>query len=157
MCYRKSTKARNQPLAGEVGRHGDGEDGGSSGTNQVLRRSQPIECISNEWEVFLASVGEPESARVAHEQLQAEAGLQHVHLMADRALRLIEFFGRSGEAQGPGGSLKGSQGGQRWWDPSRQEVEISTSFELHLGSIFPSTAYQRSFKAVLWGSCWYAR
>src|SRR6516164_8268526 len=34
------------------------------------------------------------SARVAHEQLQAKAGLQHVHLVADRALRLIEFFGR---------------------------------------------------------------
>jgi hypothetical protein len=126
VCYRKSTKARNQPLAGEVGRHGDGEDGGSGGTNQVLRRSQPIECISDEWEVFLAGVGEPESARVAHKQLQAEAGLQHVHLVADRALRLIEFFGRRSEAQGPGRGFEGPQGTQRWWNPSWQGA---TGFE----------------------------
>src|SRR5262249_38373972 len=101
------------------------------------RRSQPIECISNEWEVFLAGVGEPESARVAHEQLQAEAGLQHVHLMADRALGLIEFFGRSGEAQGSGRGFEGPQGGQRWWNPTRQQAKSSTSFELHLGSAAP--------------------
>ena len=140
MCYRKSTKARNQPLAGEVWRHGDGEDGGSSGTNQVLRRSQPIECISDEREVFLAGVGELESARLAHEQLQAEAGLQHVHLVADRALRLIEFFGRSGEAQGSGRGFEGPQGGQRWRNPSRQQAKISASFELHLGSVAPTHA-----------------
>src|SRR5262249_60555832 len=89
VCYRKSTKARNQPLAGEVGRHGDGEDGGSRGTNQVLRRSQPIECISDEWEVFVAGVGEPVCARVAHEQLQPEAGLQRAALVAARATLLF--------------------------------------------------------------------
>ena len=88
------------------------------------RCSQPIECISDEWEVFLAGVGELESARVAHEQLHAEAGLQHIHLVADRALRLIEFFGRSSEAQGPGRGFEGPQGAQRWWNPSRQELKL---------------------------------
>src|SRR5262249_43543139 len=118
----------------------DGEDGGSRGTNQVLRRSQPIECISDEWEVFLAGLGELESARVAHEQFHAEAGLQHIHLVADRALRLIEFFGRPSEAQGPGRGFEGPQGAQRWWNPSRQEAEIATSFELHLGPVAPTHA-----------------
>jgi hypothetical protein len=46
---------------------------------------------------------------LALEQFHAKSGFEGVHLVTDRALRLIEFLRGTREAHGPSGGFEGPQ------------------------------------------------
>src|SRR3546814_12676773 len=62
---------------------------------------------------LLALVGEREATRAAVKQREAEAGLELLDLLADRALGDVQLGGRAREAAMAGGDLEGAQGRQR--------------------------------------------
>jgi len=54
---------------------------------------------------------------LAQEELEAELGLERLHLVADRALRDVQLARRTREAQVPRRRLEGAQRGQRGQPP----------------------------------------
>ena len=61
-----------------------------------------------------ARLGQFHTATAAVEQRNAQFALQRLHLMADRAMRDMQFGGGAGEVAVPRGGLEGAECMQRW-------------------------------------------
>ena len=66
----------------------------------------PVERIPNHSQVIVACVGDDQPLAFAVKKLQAEFGLQSLHLMADRPLGDAQLVRGSGEALVPRRGLK---------------------------------------------------
>ena len=64
----------------------------------ISTECDPVECILHHGQVVVAGGGDGQPLALAVEQLQAEFGLQSLHLMADGTLGDAQFFRGSGEA-----------------------------------------------------------
>ncbi len=74
----------------------------------------PVERIANDGQVIAAGFGEDQPLPFAMEQLEPKYILERFHLMADGALRDIQFLGRAGEAFASGRRFECFQAVQRW-------------------------------------------
>ena len=72
-----------------------------------------VEGIPHHQEIGPAGLGDHQPLPLAVEQLHPEFGFQRFDLMADRALRDEQLFGRPREALVAGRSLEGFEGVQR--------------------------------------------
>src|SRR3546814_1374457 len=110
----EAAEPRDQPL------HGERWAGGHRQNAAVPLLAQLVDLVEEAPEgalccgrQLLALVGEREATRAAVKQREAEAGLELLDLLADRALGDVQLGGRAREAEMAGGDLEGAQGRQR--------------------------------------------
>ena len=115
MLLGKAAEPVDEPLGGEVGRRADGEHAALLPLQQPFGADgDPVQCIADDGEVIAASLGEDQPLPLAMEELEPECVLERFDLMADRALRDVQLFGRAREALAPGRGFEGLQAIQRW-------------------------------------------
>jgi hypothetical protein len=107
MCFGKAAEAMHQPLCREIGRGGNCNDVGVAALGQPFGTSgDAVEGIAHNTEVIPAAAGQCQPLVLAIEQFQSERLLQRLDLMADRALRHVQFVRRAREALVACGSLE---------------------------------------------------
>ena len=111
---REAAEPVHQPLGREVGRRADREDAGGLPLQQPLGAERDaVEGVANDVEVVAAGLGDDQPLALAIEELEAELGLERLHLVADRALGDAELLRGAGEALVAGGGLEGPERVQR--------------------------------------------
>ena len=82
------------------------------GAKRLEPHRQAVEGLPDEGLAGLTRLAQDQALGAPVEQLQPEAVLQGLDLMADRALGDVQFRRRVGEAEVAGGGLEGAQGVQ---------------------------------------------
>ena len=77
------------------------------------RARQPVEPVGDAGQVRAPRLGQAHAARQAPEQGEAQARLQPLDVLADRARRHAQLRRRLHEIAVAGGGFEGAQGGQR--------------------------------------------
>ena len=113
--FGKPAQAIHQPLGGKIGRRADRQSPAPGLMLDALRaESNTIKSVAHHLQVGAAGPRDGQPLPFAVEQPDAQFELERLHLMAYRALRHRQLFGRSGEALVASRRLEGLQGIERW-------------------------------------------
>src|SRR3954466_4079058 len=115
MRFGKTPKSVHEPLRGKIRGRADHQRAPALSLQKALGPvGDTIEGIAHNQQIGAASFPDREWLPLTVEQLQAEFGLERLHLMAHRPLCDEQFFGRTCEALVPGRGLESLQGVERW-------------------------------------------
>ena len=105
-------EARDQPLGGKGGHHGDGQPamGRVDGLQLAPCKRDLVEGGRDRGQELHGGLGKDHGAALALEQWHAGPLLQRGDLVADGALRHGQFVGGAGEAEVTGRGFEGAEG-----------------------------------------------
>ena len=102
---------RNQPRGCEVGHHAQFEphDAVFARPRRIERAAQIVEAAAHAVRQLRAGGGRHHPAARAPEQLDAQFGFERAQMMADRAVRQMQFFGSAGKTAMARGGFQRAQ------------------------------------------------